>query len=104
MILEGSMSLRALGDDEYDDGEVIPVSLESPVVQALINEPWLNMCDNRREYWLSELRSLRIRFAGTIISRVRRQVELTLIYKDRIGGHGHQISFCITLADFDRFL
>ena len=98
------MSIRPLGDSEYDDGEVYPITLTTPIGLALINDRWLNFSEERQAYWLSELSSPRIRFAGTVISRVRRQVELTIIYADQRGASGRQVSFCITLPDFDRFL
>ena len=99
-----SMSTEELTDGEYDNGELIAISMTSPLVQAILYEPWLNVSNDQREVWLSELSSPRVKFAGTVLSHVRKQVELTLIYRDQNGETSHQRSICISLADFDRFL
>lgn len=99
-----SMSIRRLSDNQYDDGELYRLDLSNPLGQALLAERWLNMPLNHQTYWLSELYSPRIKFVGTVLSRVRKQVELTYIYHDRIGNTGHQVSFCVSLPNFSRFL
>ena len=101
---EPSMSIRRLTSGEYESNEMTPISLTTPLGRAIVNEEWLNMEPSQQEYWLRELSSLHVEYAGTIISSVRKQVELTLIYRDTALNHGHQVSFCITLADFERFL
>ena len=99
-----SMSTSELTDGEYENGELIAVSMTSPLTRAIMYEPWLNVSNSQRDIWLSELSSPWIKFAGTVLSRVRKQVELTLIYRDQYGETSHQRSICISLADFDRFL
>ena len=98
------MSTSELGDGEYENGELIPVSMTDPLVRAIMYEPWLNVPDGLRAHWLSEMSSPRIKFIGTVLSRVRKQVELTLIYRDQTGATSHQRSICISLSHFERFL
>lgn len=99
-----SMSLERLSDDQYDDGELYRLDIASPLGQALLSERWLNLPLNQQLYWLSEVYSPRVKFVGTVLSRVRAQVELTFIYRDSIGNTGHQVSFCVSLPNFQRFL
>ena len=99
-----SMSLKQLSDNEYDDGELYQLDVSNSLGQALLSERWLNLPLQHQIYWLSEVYSPRVKFVGTVLSRVRQQVELTYIYHDSIGNTGHQVSFCVSLPDFHRFL
>ena len=99
-----SMSLRELGDDEYLDGELYGLSLANPLGRAITSERWLNMPEARQSFWLNEFSSPRVKFVGTVLSPMRQQVELTVLYYDSAGNTGHKVSFCITLNDFNRFM
>ena len=98
------MSVRELGEGEYEDGEVYPISLTNALGQAITTERWLNMDQSRQAFWLAEMSSSRVKFVGTVLSRVRQQCELTIVYYDSVGNTGHKISFCISLENFGRFL
>ena len=104
MAIAPSMSLRELGDDEYDDGEVYGLTLTTPLGRAITSERWLNMDPARQAFWLNEISTPRVKFVGTVLSPQRQQVELTVIYYDSAGNTGHRVSFCITLNDFNRFI
>ena len=98
-----SMSLQELTGNQYDDGEIYPLDITSPLGQALLLEQWLNLPSSHQAYWISEMYSPRVKFVGTVLSRVRQQVELTYVYRDSIGNTGHRVSFCVSLPDFSRF-
>ena len=98
-----SMSIQRLTDNQYDDGEIYQMDPSSDLGRALLSEPWLNMPSNHRDYWISEMYSPRVKFVGTVLSQMRQQVELTYIYRDSIGNTGHEVAFCVSLANFSRF-
>ena len=104
MTITPSMSMKELGDHEYDDGELYPLTPTNALGRAITSERWLNVAPACQSYWLAEISSPRVKFVGTVLSRVRQQVELHVIYYDRSGNTGHQRSFCITLENFGRFL
>ena len=95
-----SMSLTPLEDDEYEDGEVYPINFNTGIGKAIAEEEWLNISDDHRNYWLAVMRSNRIRFVGTVLSKKRKQVEITIVFRDAQSG---MVNFCITLEDIDRF-
>ena len=95
-----SMSLSPLKDGEYDDGEVYRIDFTRGIGQAIAEEEWLNVPAEHQRYWLAVMRSSRCRFIGTVISRVRGQVELTIIFREATSG---TVNFCITLDNMDRF-
>ena len=97
------MSQDELGDDEYEDGELYVLSLATPLGRAITSERWLNVDQTVQAFWLNEMASPRVKFIGTVLSRVRQQVELSIIYYDGAGNTGQKRSFCISLADFGRF-
>ena len=99
MVVEGSYSKSKLGDNEYDDGTLVPLS-ETPILrQALLTERWENFELHEEIHWKSVLQSGRLRFAGTVLSDVRRQVELSMIFQDPYRME----SFCVTLGNYSRF-
>ena len=99
-----SMSLQPLTDNQYDDGELHQLNPTNALGQSLLSERWLNLPLSHQTYWTSEMYSPRVKFVGTVLSSVRQQVELTFIYRDSIGNTGHQVSFCVSLSNFSRFL
>ena len=103
MIVIPSMSDAELGDHEYEDGELYPLTLTNALGRAITSERWLNIEQARQSFWLTEMQSPNVKFIGTVLSRVRQQVELNIIYYDSAGNTGRKYSFCITLEDFGRF-
>lgn len=99
-----SMSTKELREGEYENGDLVPLSNTTLLGQAIVSETWLNMDDQFRDHWLRELSSLRVKFAGTVISAARKQVELSLVYRGDDNETSHIVSFCISLANFERFL
>ena len=96
---EGSFSSEKLGDNEYEDGTLVPLSETPLLAHALLTERWENFSLNEEAHWKSVLQSNNIRFAGTVLSDVRRQVELSIIYRDPY----RMDVFCVTLGNYGRF-
>ena len=99
MVNEGSFSTAKLGDDEYDDGTLVPLSETPLLATALLNERWENFSLSEETHWKSVIRSNLLRFVGTVLSDVRRQVEVSLIYREPYKIE----SFCVTLGNYGRF-
>ena len=99
-----SYSREPFSSQDYDDGEIYPLDDESRLGQALLRERWLNMDSSEQAYWLGLMRSPSARFVGTIVSSRRRQVELTLCFRDPQPRVGLFATVCVTLAQFQRFV
>ena len=100
-----SLRTRPLQESEYCDGEVYDINEPNrqELKQAIMTEIWMNVSSESRHYWLLMIESDLVRFVGTVVSRTRCQIELTLVFKRRHSVHGSMHSFCITLSDFRRF-
>ena len=99
------MSTRSLGASEYRDGEVHDLNAPNRAVlrTALMQEDWLNMSDATRRYWLQLMTSESVRFVGTVISLVRSQIEITIVFSEAHPLYPGMVSFCVTLSNFWRF-
>ena len=99
MVNLGSFCVKPLGDDEYENGTIVPLT-ETPVLTlALLTERWENFDQNDETHWKSVIQSDAPRFVGTVLSDVRRQVEITVVYR---SPH-RVVTFCVTLGDYSRF-
>ena len=100
-----SLSTRRLRTGDYDDGELYDLHAEERVVlkQALLTEPWVNVSEDTRVHWLNLMHSSNTRFVGTVISRPRRQIEISVIFSRPHPVYGGMGSICVTLSDFFRF-
>ena len=98
-----SMSQSPLDSDDFDDGQIHPLITGTALWSAITSETWLNCSEETRQQMLQKM-SVPSNFVGTIISKRRKQVELTVVIKDpetkqSLGMH----QLCITLSDFHRF-
>ena len=99
MVILGSFSTARLGDGEYEFGEIVSLA-ETPVLtQALLNERWENHNLVAEAHWKAVIQSDRVRFVGTVLSDVRRQIELTVVFRDPERVE----TFCVTLGNYNRF-
>ena len=46
----------------------------------------------------------KVHFVGTILSATRQQIEITIVSRQHIPDMGVHAEFCVTLANFHRFL
>ena len=90
---------------EYCDGEIYDIHApgRQELKEAITTELWLNLSPQTRDYWLAIMQSDLVRFVGTVISRSRCQIEITIRFRERHAVHGYMESFCITLQQFNRF-
>jgi len=104
-MLSPSMSSRPLDGSEYTDGEIYDIDTPSRALLriALIDEPWANMSDLSRQTWLDLMFSDATRFVGTVLSAVRAQVEVTIVFNQPHPQYGGMVAFCVTLFRFQRF-
>ena len=100
-----SLSTRRLGDNEYHDGELHDLHSEDRAIlkHALLYEPWVNVSEETKTYWLNLIYSANTRFVGTVISRPRQQIEVSVIFSRPHPVHGGMGSICVTLSHFARF-
>lgn len=99
-----SLSQAQLSDSDYTDGELRPLTVGSLLQSCLMEETWLNCGPETQNFFQSLLRNPHY-FSGTILSRTRQQVELTIITFDTNGtSPGATYVICVTLANFSRFL
>ena len=98
-----SYSQLPLDTGDYDDGEVYPLLPNSTLWHALMDELWLNWSLEQQNLWKWKLQQPS-RFVGTVLSRNRQQVEITLIYQDNTGNATGMDTVTVTLANFQRFL
>ena len=100
-----SMSPRPLNGTDYVDGEIYDLNLPSRAIlrEALLNEQWANMSTYSRQHWLGLMFSSTVRFVGTVLSPIRRQVEITIVFEQRHPVYGRIVAFCVTPFDFHRF-
>ena len=98
------MSCQPLKENEYNDGEIVALNRTPMLQAALMTERWLNMPEGLQNHWLRTIRSGVLRFVGTILSEVRQQVEVTLIYPEDSPQTETYIHFCVSLPNFRRFL
>ena len=99
-----SYSREPFTSADYLDGEIYRLEEESILGQAILCERWLNMTTAEQSRWVNLMRSPVTRFAGTILSPNRQQVELTLCFYRPLPEIGMHATVCITLAQFQRFL
>ena len=98
-----SMSQRPFGGSDYEDGEIHRWIPGSPLWLAPTTEPWLNCSPATRDYFVDRLHASH-RFSGTVLSRVRQQVELTYIpHGDPPMTSGPMKLIAISLANLHRF-
>ena len=104
-MLSPSMSSRPLDGSEYTDGEVYDINTPGRALlrNALIEESWVNMSESSRQAWLDLMFSDMVRFVGTVLSAVRSQVEITIVFNEPHPLYGGMVSFCVTLFRFWRF-
>ena len=99
-----SLSQAAFGDGDYSDGEVKKLTVGSPLWNALHDEIWINCSPTTRQEYLEKLHQP-LYFAGTIVSVVRQQIELTVVPYNAAGtGPGCLEEIAISLTDVNRFL
>ena len=99
MVILGSFSTARLGDGEYEFGEILSL-VETPILtEALLHERWENHDLAAEAYWKATIQSDRVRFVGTVLSDVRRQIELTVVFREPERVE----TFCVTLGDYNRF-
>ena len=96
--------ISSLKTGEYDFGEVVRLNPDSVLGAALISEPWLNWSSGAQRQWKSIMISPEIHFVGTVLSVTRQQVEVTIISRQHVPNMGLHAEFCVTLANFQRFL
>ena len=101
---EPCYDVSSLKTGEYEFGEVIRLNPNSVLGTALLSEPWLNWSSEAQRRWKSIMRLPEIRFVGTVLSATRQQVEVTIISHQHVPTMGLHAEFCVTLADFQRFL
>ena len=96
---------RLFGDGDYDDGEIYRLEPGTVLDQAIRNEQWLNYPDETRRKWLRLMNSSSVVFLGTVVSRPRRQIELTIVLElPQAQNRRWTTSVIVELNDFDRFL
>ena len=100
-----SLSKQPLGANDYCDGEIYDLYdiNRRELCAAILEELWLNVSPDFQHHWLSIIQSSLVRFVGTVVSRSRCQVEITVRFKAPHAVHGHMSSFCISLDRFNRF-
>ena len=100
-----SLSTLPLRGGDFDDGEIYALDLpsRSTLRQAILSEIWLNMALETQQYWLELMSSSNVRFLGTVVSHVRRQVEITIVFTEAHPIYSGMVAFCISLAAFHRF-
>ena len=103
-MLKPCYDTASLKTGEYDYGEIIRLDPNSTLGVALLNETWLNWSAIDQDRWKLIMGLPEIRFMGTILSPVRQQIEVTIISRQPIPTMGVHAEFCVTLADFHRFL
>ena len=96
-----SMSQEPFESQDYDCGEVIKLAEGSPMWNCLMTKPWLNCSEETREYFITCLKADHY-FSGTIISRSRKQVELTYVPHGETGGPGPLRIIAISLDGMGR--
>ena len=94
----------SLKTGEYEFGEIIRLDPNSALGNALLTETWLNWSNAGQNKWKSIMGLPEIHFVGTILSPMRQQVEVTIISRQHIPNMGVHAEFCVTLANFHRFL
>ena len=98
------MSQAPFDSIDYNDGEIKRLVPGSLIWQALVSETWLNCSDEIRRYFVDRLQASH-RFSGIVVSRTRRQIELTYIpHGDLPNSSGPLELIAISLQDFHRFL
>ena len=99
------LSTRALGDNDYVDGQIYDLFAvtRSVLKDAILGEQWINMSWETRQQWISLMFSPTVRFVGTVVSRSRQQVEVSVMFRTWHPVHGAMVSFVLTLGDFHRF-
>ena len=98
-----TMSQASFGDNDYDYGEVEKLVVGSSLWHALHEELWLNCSNDTRSKYLAKLDSPNY-FMGTVISKSRKQVELTVVsLNDRADGPGDMDIIAISLDNISRF-
>ena len=99
------MSPRPLSGADYHDGEIYDWNLPSRAIlrDALLNEHWANMSECSRLHWLGIINSSSVRFVGTVISRTRLQVEITIVFDRPHPVYDDMVAFCVTPLAFHRF-
>ena len=102
-MLAPSLSRRPFGNDDYSDGEVYPLTANSPLWGPLMTEEWLNWPQDMQQMWRHKMQQ-NLRFLGYTLSLTRQQVEITIVYHPTatsIGGIEHAV---VTLSNFNRFI
>ena len=81
------MSQTPFDAEDYDDGEIMKLVEGSPMWDCLMTQPWLNCSAETRNFYLTCLKADHY-FSGTVVSRSRKQVELTFIPNGINSGPG----------------
>ena len=104
-LMSQSMSTEPLSSGEYSDGEIYSLWAPERVIlmHAILTEPWLNMSAETRKNWLILIQSPYVRFVGTVLSRARQQVEITIVFHQPHPVHGCITELCVSLIEFQRF-
>ena len=105
MILHQSMSQDPLSEGEREELVLKPLA-DTPVRHwCLLCRRWANFTPEDQSYWHDVIVLDRtVQFKGSVLSRSRRQIELTLIFNPPRPCGSATIRFCITLEDFDQVL
>ena len=99
-----NLSQRPFSDGDYADGEIRPLEKGTPLWNALQSELWLNCSEETRQEYLNKLASPTY-FVGTLVSKTRGQVELTIISLNSTNdGPGAISLLAISLDNVSRFI
>ena len=84
-------------------GDILPLTSTPMRHWAILHERWENFTLTDQNYWKDILVNGPVRFAGSVLSHQRQQIEIVLIFSERRPCGAYMACFCITLADFEAF-
>ena len=103
-MLAPSLSRRPFESNDISDGEIYPLTSDSPLWGPLMTENWLNWPQDMQQMWQHKMRHSDLRFLGYMLSPSRQQVEVTLVYPPSATSAGGIEHAVVTLRDFNRFI
>ena len=100
-----SMSQSPLSDEEHNAAVMKPLR-DTPVrYWDILNQTWLNFTPEDQSYWHDIIvLDHTVQYKGSILSRTRQQIEITLLFSEPRPCGAERVRFCITLANFDQYL
>ena len=104
MVVEGSMSKQPLPANCPNRRNTQLVSLTPLRYQIIMEEEWLNFDNDAQQELKDILSSNEILCVASLLSHQRRQIELTVVFKEPRPCGAFLVRFCVTMGDFNRFL